>query len=190
MLRRISLFLPLILTLGHGLFRPAPDWAETTASQEYLIKAAFLYNFAKFVDWPSDAFKDEQSPLYLSILGDDPFGSALDSLRDKTVRGRPLVIRRCKSIEQVAGSHILFISPSEKDNLRPILNALKNSSILTVSETDRFGQQGGMINFLTVDNKIQFEINPVAAQGGRLKIGSQLLKLARITATESPKEKE
>ena len=157
---------------------------------EYGVKAAFLYNFAKFVDWPLDAFKDDQSPIYLAVLGDDPFGSALNSLRDKTVKGRPLVIKRCKSIEQVAGSHLLFISPSEKGNLRSILDALKGSSILTVSETERFGQQGGMINFFTVDNKIQFEINPDAAQRGKLKISSQLLKLARIVATESPKEKE
>ena len=164
--------------------------AQERRPDEYGVKAAFLFNFAKFVDWPTDAFKDDQSPVYLSILGDDPFGSALNSLRDKTVRGRPLVIKCCKNIDQVTGSHILFIGPSEKGNLRSILNALKNSSILTVSETERFGQQGGMINFITVDNKIQFEINPEAAQRVKLKISSQLLKLARIVATESPKEKE
>jgi hypothetical protein len=157
---------------------------------EYEVKAAYLYHFAKFVDWPADAFKDDQSPICLSILGDDPFGSILNSIRDKTVRGRTLIIKRCRSIEQIHGCHILFISPSEKGNLKQILNVLKSSSILTVSETERFTQQGGMINFITVDNRIQFEINPAAAQRNRLKISSQLLKLARIVATESPKERE
>ena len=164
--------------------------AQDAKPSEYGVKAAFLYNFAKFVDWPVDAFKDDQSPICLSVLGDDPFGPALDSIRDKTVRGRPLIVRRCKSLEQVAGSHIVFISLSEKGKLRPILNGLKRSSTLTVSEAERFGQQGGMINFITVDNKIQFEINPEAAQRVKLKISSQLLKLARIVTTESPKERE
>jgi hypothetical protein len=157
---------------------------------EYLIKAAFLYNFAKFVDWPADSFKDDQSPIYLAILGANPFGPALDSIREKTVRGRKLILKQCQNIDLLGGCHILFISPSEKENLKQILNALRNSSVLTVSETERFTQQGGMVNFITVDNRIQFEINPAAAQRSRLKISSQLLKLARIVATESPKEKE
>ena len=186
--KRFILFVA--LAMGVTMITTLAARGQEPKPGEYQVKAAYLYHFAKFVDWPSDSFKDDQSPVYLTILGVNPFGPALDSIKDKTVKGRKLIIKQCPSIDLLGGCHILFISPSEKANLKQILNALKNSSVLTVSETERFTQQGGMINFITQDNRIQFEINPVAAQRSRLKISSQLLKLARIVATESPKEKE
>jgi len=164
--------------------------AEGPASAEYLIKAAFLYNFAKFVEWPSEAFKDNLSPINLYILGSDPFGEALTSIRDKTVKGRRLSIKRVNTPEEISGCHILFVSASEKGDLKHVLSVLKNLAILTVSDVEKFAQRGGVINFIVVDNKIHFEINPDAAQQSGLKISSQLLKLARIVSSESRKERE
>lgn len=165
-------------------------WAESSSSHEYLIKAAFLYNFAKFVEWPAESFKDDLSPLNLYVLGEDPFGATLDSIKDKTIRGRKLAIKRCNKIEEVEGCHILFVSASEKGNLRHILNALRNSNVLTVSEIEGFARLGGIINFIITKKRIHFEINPDEAQRSKLKISSQLLKLAHIVTSESRKEKE
>ena len=154
-------------------------------SLEYLVKAAFLYNFARFVDWPADSFKDPQSPFEICILGKDPFGKALDSIKNKAVKGRAMRIRMCRTMGEVGGCHLLFISASEKRNLNPILNALKNSNTLTVSEMEMFAQSGGMINFIMVGNKVHFEINPEAAEAHQLKISSQILKLARIVSSQT-----
>lgn len=164
--------------------------AETKPSPEYLIKAAFLFNFAKFVEWPADSFKDDFSPINLCILGTDPFGSALDTIKGKTVKGRPLKIRWTNQVNDIEGCHILFISASEKENLKEILYGLRRSNTLTVSEINGFAQMGGMINFIIVDQKVRFEINLDVAQRSRLKMSAQLLKLARIVNPELKKEKE
>ena len=99
----------------------ARPWAETPESREYSVKTAFLYNFAKFVDWPPQSFKNEASHFVLGIVGDDPFGPALETLKDKTVKGRKLVIRKLSRLENLEDCHMLFISGSEKGNLRAIL---------------------------------------------------------------------
>jgi len=148
--------------------------------QEYQIKAAFLYNFAKFIEWPAAAFKDAQSPLTLCILGKDPFGDALDSLRDKTIEGRKLVIRRVSKIEEADKCHILFVSASEKDTLSHILKATRSWNILTVGDTKGFAESGVMINLITTDDKVGFEINVDAAKHASLGISSKLLKLGKI----------
>ncbi len=153
---------------------------EAEESREYAVKAAFLYNFAKFVDWPSESFRNETTPLVLGIVGVDPFGSLLETLKDKTVKGRKLVIRRLSRLENFEDCQILFISGSEKGALRPILAAVKNHPILTVSDIDRFAPQGGMIGLVAVDNTINFEINLDTVQRSKLKVSSQLLKLAKI----------
>jgi len=159
--------------------------AESVQYKEYLIKAAFLYNFIKFVDWPSESFKNGAAPINLCVLGDDPFGEALDTLRNKRVKGRRLVIKRVRRVEQIEGAHLLFISTSEKGRVKEILKSLADAPVLTISEMEGFGQNGGIINFITIDNKIQFEINSEKAQQHKLKISSQLLKLARIVRSES-----
>jgi len=155
-------------------------YAKQTPSSETLIKAAFLYNFAKFVEWPVDAFADDQTPLTLGILGKDPFGDALETIRDKSVGGRRLEIKRSKTIQDLEKCHILFISGSEKNRVKMIFNGLKGSNTLTVGDMESFAQRGGIINFISVDKKIRFEINVDAAMQTGLKISSKLLKLARI----------
>ena len=154
--------------------------AETPESREYSVKTAFLYNFAKFVDWPPQSFKNEASHFVLGIVGDDPFGPALETLKDKTVKGRKLVIRKLSRLENLEDCHMLFISGSEKGNLRAILGAAKNHNLLTVSDIERFAGQGGMIGLVTAGSNVVFEINLDTVQQSKLKFSSQLLKLAKI----------
>ena len=146
--------------------------------REYRIKAAFLYNFAKFVEWPPEAFDEEDSALVLGVLGDDPFGAALQSLRGKTVRGRGLTIKRFDSLRDLGHCHILFITSSVREQQQKALESLQGSNVLTVGEMQRFVQMGGIINFVIRKNKLRFEINLDAGKRAGLVISSQLLKLA------------
>lgn len=155
--------------------------AEVQTAGEYQLKAAFLYNFAKFVDWPPKAFPSPGTPISLCVLGADPFGADLErTIKNETVGGRPFVIRRFDTVQESGGCHILFISLSEKDRLGRVLAPLRNLPVLTVSEWSDFTQTGGIINFVVEDNKIRFQINLAAAEQAGLKISSQLLKLAKI----------
>lgn len=162
--------------------------AEPPQSSEYLIKAAFLYNFAKFVNWPAEAFPNDSAPLVLCILGKDPFGVALESIKGKTVGGRKLVIQHLARLEDLEQYHILFITASEEKRLPKILSTIKGKPVLTVSDMKEFAHRGGITNFLTVEKKIHFEINVDAAHLAGLKISSQLLKLAKIVKDEGRKE--
>jgi hypothetical protein len=152
--------------------------AQRSAMSEYAVKAAFLYNFAKFVEWPSGA---PGGPIKIGILGKDPFGSTLDStVRGKTANGRSLVVRRLKRTRDARSCHIVFISRSEKGRLTEILTAVKGAPVLTVADTERFAHQGGMVNFYLEQNKVRFEANVRAARHARLTISSKLLRLAKI----------
>ena len=159
--------------------------AQTEPPSEYQVKAAFLYNFVKFVEWPVDTFADPGAPFVLGVLGEDPFGSVLEqTLKGKTVNGRALVIRGVKQGKDLRTCHILFVSSSEIRHLDQILESLKGSSVLTVGEMERFAQSGGAVNFVLEQNRVRFEINPEAAARARLRISSKLLALARIVADE------
>lgn len=162
--------------------------AESSPTREHLIKAAFLYNFARFVDWPDEAFPDEHTPLVLCIFGKDPFGDALESIQGKRIRGRKLAIQHLGRIENLEQCHILFISASEEHHLSEILSHIKTKNILTVSDMSRFARRGGAINFITVKSKIRFEINVDATDTVGLKISSKLLKLAQIVGTGRKQE--
>jgi hypothetical protein len=166
-----------ILLFTSGLKLPAQ------ATKEYEVKAAFLYNFVQFVEWPSDAFVDAQSPIVIGILGDDPFGASLDEIvRGEKVNNRSLVIQHYQRIEDIKDCQILFICQSENRRLEEIFPALKDRSILTVGDTDGFAKRGGMIRFVTEKNKIRFRINVEAAKAANLTISSKLLRLAEIVA--------
>jgi len=146
---------------------------------EYEVKAAFLFNFAKFVDWPPEVFADTNSPIVVGVLGKNVFGNNLEKIiNDRKVNNRSFQFRKYTSVTEVTNCQILFISSSEKNDFAKIMSALHNASILTVSETDGFIQAGGMINFVLQDNKIRFEISDEAAKKGRLRVSSKLLSLA------------
>lgn len=148
--------------------------------REYAVKAAFLYNFAKFVEWPADAFADPASPLVLCVLGEDPFGDAFKPLKGKTVNGRPLAIRHAATLDGVGQCHLLFISSSEKPFLSGIISATRGLNVLTVGDMEDFAQDGGIVNLANEENRIGIEVNLEAVQRTRLKISSKLLALAKI----------
>jgi hypothetical protein len=153
--------------------------AQTTA-KEYRIKAAFLFNFAHYVEWPPDAFKDANSPLTYCTIGDDPFEGTLDeSLNAKSVGTRPLRVQHLRPPENFQGCQIVFIGANEKKRITAILETLKQSPVLVVGESNRFVQQGGTVGFLSEENTIRFEVNLDAAQRAHLNISATLLSVAK-----------
>ena len=174
----VSLFMMVML---YGFSAAALNTsADKDKYAEYKVKAAYLYNFAKFVEWPSEAFADPSLPLGICIIGEDPFGEALNSLKDKSVKGRKLAISQYSESSELKDCHILFISPSEKNNLAGILEMIKDRHILTVSDMNKFANRGGMINLKQVKSKLRLEINNEAALHSGLKMSSKLLKIAKI----------
>lgn len=169
----------LLLVLALLATAPAPLCAETNTSREYTVKGAFLYNFTHFIDWPDAAFATDTSPLTIGILGKNPFGAALNSLNGQKVKNRKILVKTLSSAEGARECHLVFISASEEGQLYRILAALKQNPVLTVSDIKDFAASGGMINFITLEDKIRFEINLREAQAAKLKLSSQLLKLAR-----------
>ncbi len=152
--------------------------AEARAIDEYQVKAAFLLNFAKFVEWPATAFNSADAPLGICVLGENPFGSALEeTVRGMEVAGKSFVIRKISEARQAAGCHILFIVGSERRRSRAVLEEIKGFSILTVGETDDFISNGGVIRFKLKDAQLRFEIDAEAAVREKLKISSKLLSL-------------
>ena len=163
-----------------GLWLAAPSSrAQVPQLSEYQIKAAFLYNFGRFVDWPAETFADSKSPFIFGLLGDNPFGNTLnEAFSGKTLNGHPVVVQLFHNLPDAMHCQILFISNSEKRRLADIIQSLHAASVLTVGENDHFTDAGGMINFITIDNKVRFQINDRAATAARLKISSKLLGLA------------
>ncbi|HLK66601.1 MAG TPA: YfiR family protein [Bryobacteraceae bacterium] len=159
------------------------DGLAQTAT-EYEVKAAFLYKFASFVEWPADR---ANAPLCIAILGRDPFGPTLDEVvRGKSINGRSFEIRRMKSGQDTAWCHIVFISDSEKNHLRLVIGRFQGTSILTVSDIPGFCREGGVIEFELRDQTVHFDINLDASERARLKISSKLLGVARIVRERKP----
>ncbi len=154
-------------------------------SREYLIKAAILYNFAKFASWPAAAFSNDTAPLRICVIGVDPFGPALESLNGKTVRNRALVTAPIAKVEDAAACHILFVSASEKDRLGAILDTVSALPILTVADINQFANSGGIIALREVDNRSRIEVNIGAADLAGLKLSSKLLRLADTVGTQT-----
>lgn len=159
--------------------------AQTGPSREYQVKAVFLFNFAQFVEWPPAAFAGANSPIVIGVLGENPFGTYLDeTLRGEEVNNRPLEVQRYQRVDEIKTCHILFISPSETERYDQIFARLQGRSILTVGDTEGFATRGGMIRFLTEQNRIRLRVNVGAAKAAGLTISSQLLRAAEIVGTE------
>ena len=150
-----------------------------TAVGTYQTKAALIHNVAMFVEWPGRSFVNDQSPIVATILGDCSQDAAFHAIQGKTAKNREIQVRPATRVEEVGGSHILFICASERQQLAHILESVKDRSILTVSDMKHFAKGGGIISFIPVDEKTGFDVNLAAAQKAHLKISSQLLKLAR-----------
>ncbi len=154
-------------------------YADPRSEREYRIKAAFLYNFTKFVEWPADRFVDDSTPIMLCVIGKDPFGATLeDTVTGKTVKGRHLYIRRIDNVDDLDACHVLFVGSSEPERLRQIVASSHGANVLTVGDMDDFFEFGGVISLIKRANKIQFEINLAAAKQARLKLDLKLVTLA------------
>jgi YfiR/HmsC-like len=154
--------------------------AVAQSAGEYQVKAAFLYNFAKFVEWPPSGFRSATAPLQICILGQDPFGQELrDLVSTKTVNGRKFEVDYVVDVRLARACHILFIAASEKSRVKQILESVRGTVALTVSDTEGFAEQGGMIDFLLDNDRVLFEVNRAAAEQAGLKISSKLLGVAK-----------
>jgi hypothetical protein len=159
--------------------------AQTPATPEYQVKAVFLFNFAQFVEWPPKALGGGESPIVIGVLGEDPFGSYLDeAVQGERIGTHPLVARRFRRIEDITACHILFISRSEAGHFESLAPRLRELGILTVADFDGFIRQGGIIQFVTVKNKIRLRINLEAAKAANLIISSKLLRPAMVVVQE------
>jgi hypothetical protein len=153
--------------------------AQTAASKEYQIKAAFLFNFAQFTEWPT--LTNDDTPFRIGVLGDNPFGVALDeTVQGEAIKNHKITVQHAQRIADLKNCQMIFISKSEKKRISEILSRLDSAAILTVSEIEGFAESGGVINFYLEGKKVRFEINPAAARHEGLKISSQLLSLGKI----------
>jgi hypothetical protein len=153
---------------------------QYTTSDEYKLKAAYLFNFAKYVEWPADRLPAADSPIVIGVLGADPFGERLDrTVRGRSIGGHPVVVRRGRRIEELTGCHILFVCRSERSRLKPILESLRETPVLTVSEDDRFVHDGGMIWLGRSRDAVEFDVNLDAVRAAGLTIGARMLGSAR-----------
>ena len=171
------IFLLIGFTLSTQLLygqKPAP---------EYQVKAAFLYNFTRFIDWPTTAFRSPTSPFVIGIIGDDPFGGYINStVKGEKVNNHPIIVQRYDNIQDVTDCHMLFISSPATARVKDIVRAIGRRGILTVSDMENFTRHGGMVNFYKENSKIRFEVNVASSRSAQLDISSKLLTVARITA--------
>jgi uncharacterized protein DUF4154 len=161
----------------------APPWADAQDKDnvEYPVKLAFLYNFAKFVQWPQDAFRDGSAPFVICVVGQDPFAAEMEqAARNRSVGGRLIAIQKLTPRDNLSGCHMVFLPAAAMKHSDRIVAGLKGASVLTVGETGGFAARGGIINLIVVENKLRFEINPDAAREARLRVSSKLLALGRI----------
>ncbi len=155
--------------------------AQSSPPKEYQVKAVFLFNFTQFVEWPSTAFNSAADPFVIGILGEDPFGDYIkETIAGEQFMGHPLVVQHYTTAKDIGNCHILFINSNDPKKIKATLSAVVNRSILTVSDTDNFAYLGGMIGFVTRDNKIRLQIKPAAAKDTGLNISSKLLRVADI----------
>lgn len=145
--------------------------------KEYRLKAGFLYNFSKFVQWPANRFADDASPIVIAVLGSDPFGEELDKIvKDRVIDDRAIVVRRIASVADIPAAHILFVAADSEPLL--VGSPLGSPGVLTVGESPGFADRGGVVTFTVMNEKVRFEINQAAADRAGLKLSGQLLKLA------------
>jgi hypothetical protein len=165
--------------------------AESQPALENKVKAACLYNFAVYTEWPATAFAGPEAPLVIGLMGDVPFAAALErGLQGKTLNGRKFVVRAVATNDEAGQCHLLFIGAVKPERVAALLAVVAAKPVLTVSQAEGFGQRGGILNLVKVEGSVKFEANLNAAARAQLKLGSQLLKLARIVKNDSPVTKD
>jgi hypothetical protein len=171
-----ALLLASVALSGSPLAQPGPP-----PSFEHEVKASFVYTVAKFVEWPAAAFVDASSPLVFGILGEDPIEELLKHIvAGKSVGGHPVLVIHLAEGDEPSGCHVLYVGRSEAARVDEVIARLRNSSVLTVGEFDRFAQRGGVLRLRLEDNMVRFEVNVDAAERARLQISSKILKLGTV----------
>jgi hypothetical protein len=174
-------------TIGATLGILLATAVSAQTADEYRVKAAFLFNFAKFVEWPAQAFKNPADPIAICVVGKNPFGGALvQAVNGQAAQGKSFTILQISEASQMRFCHILFVSSSERKRLAPIFEEIKNGAVLTVGESDNFTAEGGMVNFRIEEGSVHLQINLDAAAQQRLHISSKLLSLAEIVRKGAP----
>ncbi len=173
------------LLLAAIVSRALPLQAQSTISRDRHIKAAFLYNFGNYVQWPKQCFAGPQSPFVIGILGNNSIGTALDAVAaKKRLQDRRIVIKRFESLKEYTPCHILFVPRATDPKVQVAAIAkLRTAGVLLVGETPSFADRGGTVNFFTQQNRMRFEINQEAAKLEGLKISAKLLSLAKLVQT-------
>jgi hypothetical protein len=178
MMKRVLSILAIVALLA---LTPPTSRADGDSSREYQLKAAFIFNFLPFIEWPADAFEGEKSPLIIGVVGADPFRGSLDMiLKDKTVAGRPVVLKHFSDLGSVEKCQLLFVSSGEAGRMSEAHKKLDAMHILTVGDSDNFTRLKGAVRFYKEDNKIRFEVNTAALERAKLKVSAKLLKLAKV----------
>jgi hypothetical protein len=175
--RRIRSPLVLLAIIVAGL--SARRAGAQSVADEYQVKAAYILNFARFVEWPQDVLPPF-APLTIAVVGNDPFGGSLENvLRGSSANGHAIRVRYLHWNDTLSQCQIIFISASEEPHLPQILRNLGNAGVLTISDIDRFSLRGGVIEFRMVGNRVRFDIDRAPAIASRLTISSRLLHVAR-----------
>jgi hypothetical protein len=160
--------------------------AQQPKASEFEVKATYLYNFGRFVQWSSDAVAAKGATFPICVFGQDPFGTSLDTiLAGESINGKAVVAKRVSKSQDALDCRVLYISTSEEGRLKEIFAGLDKAGVLTVSDIPQFSQRGGMIQFVLVGSKIRFEVNLTSAQAAGLTLSSDLLKVA-VTVRKSP----
>lgn len=159
----------------------SPCAAQTTSlATENQVKAAYLYKFGGYVEWPTQAFEKADSPFVIGVVAADSFAEVLEqTVAGRNLNGHPMSVQRLKRGEPFNGVHMVFISRTEANALQEALNNLKGQAVLTVTDSERGGHAGSMISFVLEDNKVRFDIAPAPAEQSKLKISARLLNVAR-----------
>jgi len=180
-----------LAVLGLALFEPLTAYsAEASLSREQQLKAAFLYNFTKFVEWPARSFASPHDPIVIGVLGHSPFAAALGLALDQTVAGRSVngrgvIVKRVDTAEEAAATHLLFVPTPDEAQFEQIRATIEASPVLTVGESSSFARLGGAINFVVEGDKVRFEISTAPAERAGLRISAQLQKLAKLVRKEA-----
>jgi uncharacterized protein DUF4154 len=169
----------LTMVIAWAFFAATALPAQQPKPSEYQVKAAYLYNFGRFVKWPAGIAAGKGDSFAVCVLGQDPFGATLDStLAGEALDGKPVVIRRIAKPQDAADCRILFVSSTEEHHLKEILAAIDQAGVLTVSDIPGFSRRGGIIQFIAEGDRVRFEINLASAESARLVLSSELLKVA------------
>ncbi len=153
---------------------------------EYKLKAAYLYQFTKFTQWPESKFEDANTPIKICVLGHNPFGSLLDNFSNRSSQQRSISIKLIKNLKALPDCHIVYIDKSEKKRLQNILKKIKNMPVLSVSDITGFAQKGGIIGFIPKHKKLGIEVNIKASKIAKTKLSSKLIEISSVVDSEMP----